>query len=63
MELLDFKIYKDLYSFPQDVWPVAGPSPSKSIQPDQFWQPKLVPLINFGPPCENVNSKQFKVAN
>ena len=38
-----------------------GPPP-KSVWPDQFWQPKLVPLANFGPPSENVNSKQFKVA-
>ena len=22
----------------------------KSVRPDQFWQPKLVPLANFGPP-------------
>ena len=21
-----FKIYKDLYSYPQDLWPVVGPS-------------------------------------
>ena len=21
----------------------------KSVRPDQFWQPKLVPLANFGP--------------
>ena len=35
----------------------------KSVRPDQFWQPKLVHLANFGPPSENVNSKQSKVAN
>ena len=26
-----------------------GPPP-KLVQPDQLWQPKLVPLANFGPP-------------
>ena len=28
-------------------------SPLKSVRPDQFWQPKLVPLANFGPPYKN----------
>ena len=39
-----------------------GPPP-KSVRPDQFWQSKLVPLANFGPPCENVNCEQSKAAN
>ena len=34
----------------------------KLVWLDQLWQPKLVPLANFGPPRENVNSKQSKVA-
>ena len=25
---------------------------AKSVRPDQFWQPKLVPLANFGPPVK-----------
>ena len=25
---------------------------SKLVQLDDFWQPKLVPLTNFGLPCE-----------
>ena len=29
---MDLKIYKDLYSCPQNLWPVVGPSPfSNSI--------------------------------
>ena len=28
-----------------------GPPP-KTVPLDQFWQPKLVPLANFGPPIK-----------
>ena len=30
---------------------------------DQFLYPNLSPIANFGPPCENVNHKQSKLAN
>ena len=36
---------------------------TKSVRPDQFWQPKLVPPCQFRSPCENVNCKQSKAAN
>ena len=38
---------------------ISGSVTKKSVRPDHFWQPKLA---NFGPPDENENSKQFKVA-
>ena len=37
------------------TWQKWSPGPlllPKSVWPDQFWQPKLAPLANFGPPCQ-----------